>query len=176
MTEAEIHALSRMLDRLDYYKLLRIEHDATGPKVREAYHKMRRAFHPDAYLGHPDELRAAVAGIARRVNEGYQVLRDSGRRNAYNETLEKGQLRYSAETEDTLKTQVEAPEGTTPKGKKFFSQAKAAERTGDLATAVSTLKMALTFEADNEHFQRKLAELEAELKKKTKKSNPHAIR
>ena len=175
MTEAEIQALSRMLDRLDYYKLLRIEHDATAPKIREAYHQMRRGFHPDACHGKGPELRAAVGEIAKRVNEGYQVLRDSARRTAYDRALDQGQLRYSAATEESMKTEAAAVGGTTPNGKRFYKQSEAAERGGDFETAISTLKMAITFEPGNEHFETRLADLQARAPKK-KNSNPHAIR
>jgi DnaJ-class molecular chaperone len=164
-----------MLDRLDYYRLLRIERDATGPKVREAFHNMRRGFHPDAFHGREPELRVAVAEIAKRVNEGYQVLRDSARRAAYNRALDQGQLRYSAETEESMKTAEAAHGGTTPNGKRFFSQSETAERAGDFETAISTLKMAITFERENQHFQARLEDLQARAPKK-KKSNPHAIK
>lgn len=176
MTEAEIRALSRMLDRLDYYKLLRIDRDATAARVRQAYHKMRRSFHPDAFHGNAADLRGAVSQISKRVNEGYQVLRNATRRNAYDQALEQGQLRFSAVTEETMKTDAAAVGGTTANGKRFFSQSQAAERAGDLATAISTLKMAMTFETDNEHFKERLADLEARAPKKSKGSNPHAIR
>ena len=176
MTDAEIRALSRMLDRLDYYKLLRIDRDATAVRLREAYHKMRRSFHPDAFLAQPPDLRGAVSQISKRVNEGYQVLRDAARRGAYNKALEQGQLRFSAETEETMKTEAAAVGGTTANGKRFYAQSQAAERTGDFATAISTLKMAMTFESSNEHFKQKLADLEARAPKKAKDANPHAIR
>ncbi len=174
MTEADIRALSRMLDRLDYYKLLRIERDAPAQKVQQAYHKMRRVYHPDAFLNQGEELRQAVSQISKRVNEGYQVLRDSSRRSAYDKVLEQGRVRYTAQVDEERKSEAAAQGGTTPNGKRFYKQAEAFERSGDLETAVSTLKMALTFEPENEHFKQKLADLEARIPKK--KTNPHAIR
>lgn len=176
MTEAEIRALSRMLDRLDYYKLLRVERVAPVPTIHSAYRKMRRGFHPDAFHGHKAELRQAVSQISKRVNEGYNVLRDSGRRAAYDQGLDEGRLRYTAETDEEAKSQAAAPKGTTSNGRRCFSEAQTAERSGDLASAVSSMKMALRFEPENEHFKVRLADLEASIPKKKKPANPYVIR
>lgn len=174
MEHAEIRALARMLDRLDYYRLLRIEPGAPPARVRAAYHAMRRDFHPDAYLSCADEVRDAVSLISRRVNEGYQALRDPTRRSAYDRGLQEGRLRFTPETREAVREQAEAPRGQTPNGRRFFSRAEAAERRGDLAGAVADLKMALTFEPSNPHFRAKLEALQARLPRK--KGNPFAIR
>ena len=176
MTEAEIRALSRMLDRLDYYKLMRVERGSPVPKIHSAYRKMRRGFHPDAFLGHKADLREAVGQISKRVNEGYNVLRDAARRAAYDRGLEEGQLRYTAETDEAAKSEVAAQKGMTASGRRCFADAETAERTGDLVAAINSMKMALRFEAENEHFKAKLGELESRIPKKKKSANPYAIR
>jgi DnaJ-class molecular chaperone len=176
MTEAEIRALSRMLDRLDYYKLLRIERTAATPAIHTAYRSMRRGFHPDAYMSHEQDLRVAVGEISKRVNEGYQVLRDSARRAAYDQGLDEGRLRFTAETEEVARSEAAAPGGTTSNGKRCFSEMKTAERSGDLVGAINSIKMALRFEPENEHFKAKLEELQARAPKKKKSANPYTIK
>lgn len=176
MKDSEIQALARILDRVDYYRLLKVERSAAPPAVRAAYRRMRRNFHPDAYQHRSEELREAVSQIAKRVNEGYQVLRDSGRRAAYDRSLERGELRISTRTEEEAKEQAEERTGSTASGRRFFQEAVQAERAGDLVAAVKSIKMALTFEPSNEHLQQKLADLEAKVPKKAKSSNPFAIR
>lgn len=176
MTEAEIRALSRVLDRLDYYKLLRLERGAPAPAVHDAYRKMRRGFHPDAYMASDDELRTAVGQISKRVNEGYQVLRDSARRAAYDQSLEKGQLRFTADAEEVARSEKAAPGGTTANGKRCFGEMQTAERSGDLVGAVNSMKMGLRFEPENEHFKAKLEELQARIPKKKKSANPYTIK
>ena len=77
MKVEEIQALSRMLDRMDYYRLLRVAPQAQPAEIRSAYHRARREFHPDSFLDAEPDVRHAVDRIAKRVTEGYMVLRDS---------------------------------------------------------------------------------------------------
>ena len=55
---------------------------------------------------------------------------------------------------------VQAREGTTPNGKRFYRMAVDEERRGDRVRARAHMKMALTFEPENEHFQEKFASLQ----------------
>lgn len=175
MTPTEIHALARLLDRVDYYKLLRVERGAPLAEIRRAYHDSRRQFHPDAYLNAAAELREAVDRVAKRITEAYTTLRSAGRRAAYDRGLAEGRLRYSAEAEEAVRDETEAELGSTPNGRRFFALAREAERAGDAAKAVSHLRMALTFEPKNEAFKAKLAELEPRVKA-APASNPFRIR
>ena len=165
MRDPEILALDRLLDRVDYYRLLRVDRGADGGAIRAGYHRMRRELHPDGYLSSGAELRAALDRIARRLNEAYVVLRDSQRRAAYDRGLAEGQLRYQAEVADRVKTEREAASGTTPNGKRFFRMAMDALDSGDMTRAQSNLKMALTFEPKNDGIRAKLSEIEEQLEK-----------
>jgi DnaJ-class molecular chaperone len=161
MQADEIRALSRMLDRMDYYRLLRVERGAPIGEIRSAYHRSRREFHPDSFLAASGELRSAVDRIAKRVTEGYVVLRDSRRRASYDQGLDRGCLRYTQESEAAEREATRASLGATPNGRRFFSMALEAERAGDLVRALGQLKMALTFEPGNKHFRARLEELQA---------------
>ena len=165
MRAAEIHALGRLLDRMDYYRLLRVEHDAPLSQVRAAYHRARRQFHPDAYLTAEPGLREAVDRIARRITEAYLTLRRPQRRSVYDKGLEAGELRYGAEAEEATRAEAQAAQGRTPNGRRFFAMALDEERAGNLKKAVEHLKMALTFERNHEGFRSKLADLEAAQKR-----------
>ncbi len=159
MTGAEIRALARLIDRMDYYRLLRVDPQAPLPKIRAAYRRARRQFHPDAYLREEPGLRDAVDLISRRIIEAYMVLRNSAERADYNKGLDEGKLRYQPESGGQGGRAVKGQEGKTPKGRRFFTLAMAEERGGNLAQAIGHLKMALTFERDNEHFRQKLEAL-----------------
>ena len=164
MSPKEIHALARLLDTMDYYKLLRVSGSAGSAEIRSAFHEARRRMHPDTYLSAEPEVRSAVDHIARRITEAYTTLRTPARRNAYDEKLAEGQLRFVAETREAARETLEAELGTTANGKKFFALAQEAERSGDVEKAVSQLKTALMFEAGNEAFKAKLAELKTRVK------------
>ncbi|MFQ5697797.1 MAG: DnaJ domain-containing protein [Myxococcota bacterium] len=160
MGPAEIRALARMLERLDYYRLLRVARDASSREIRAAYHRARREFHPDAFLSQDPELQADVDRIARRITESYVVLRDPNRRQRYDRGLEAGSLRLTPEAEGAKRDEEESRRGRTPNGRRFFALCVEEERRGDLARALSHLRMALTFEAGNPHFLERLADLE----------------
>jgi DnaJ-class molecular chaperone len=171
MEGSDIRALARMLDRVDYYRLLRIERDAQAHEVRSAYQAMRREFHPDRHRAGDEDTREAVDQIAKRLNESYSVLRDASRRNAYDHGLEDDRLRYTPETADEVKEETQAASGATPSGRKFFALAREDELRGDTEKAHANVKMAMTFEPSNPYFKAKLEELTAKLPKKDAKSS-----
>jgi len=113
----EIKALARTIDRVDYYRLLKLEPSASSEALRNAYHAARRRFHPDAYLAQAEDVRDAVDVIARRITEGYLVLRDRTRRAAYDSALSNGQVRYNPDLEQEKKVEADAARGTTPNGR-----------------------------------------------------------
>jgi DnaJ-class molecular chaperone len=168
MEPAEIRALASKLDELDYFGLLGLPRGAPAAEVRAAYHRSRRELHPDAYLGAEPELRACVDHIATRITEAYVVLRDPPRRSAYEKSLGSGERRYTAAAADEVRKESAEQLGRTPNGRRFYALALEAERQGDVARALSQLKMALTFEGTNERFKAKLAELQARLPRKGK--------
>jgi len=161
---AEIKALARVIDRLDYYRLLKLEPGADASAVRVAYHDARRRYHPDCFLADSADVRDAVDRIARRITEGYLVLRDRQRRAAYDAALSTGELRLSAEKEEAAKTEAAASRGATPNGRRYYTLCEEAERQGNLGNAIRSLKTAITFEPKNEAFKTKLAALEAAAK------------
>lgn len=160
---AELRALAKMLDELDYYELLETPRGAGGGTLREAYHAASRRFHPDANRRLDPELRSIVERIAKRVTEAYSVLRDPQRRRLYDEALSRCdgvrrlQLVESAAAA-SHRTRDER-EGRTPQGRRFFAQATADLGRGDRVAALRNLQMALTYEPENPLFQSRLADL-----------------
>jgi DnaJ-class molecular chaperone len=171
----EIKALARVIDRVDYYRLLKLEQSANADALRSAYHDARRRFQPDAYQAQPEDVRNAVDVIARRITEGYLVLRDRTRRAAYDSALSTGQLRYNPELEQEKRTEADAARGTTPNGKRYFNLFLQEERAGDLVKAHAHLKTAVTFEPKNAALRAKLDAIEAQLKALRKKAKPTIV-
>jgi DnaJ-class molecular chaperone len=164
MKGEEIRALSRLMNGMDYYRLLRVDKNAPSQKIRHAYHRARRQFHPDAHLSSEPDLRKSVDLVARRITEAYMTLRNPEQRAAYDEGLKRGELRYHAEIADAVRQESSAAAGRTPNGRRFFALALAEERAGNLSKAASHVKMALTFERNHAGFQGKLEELQSRLK------------
>jgi curved DNA-binding protein CbpA len=162
----EIQALARILDELDYYRLLRVEPGATAAELKRAYFASSRAFHPDANRHLPPEFQASVARIAKRVTEAYSVLRDPRRRAAYDRRRAEGRgtRMQLAEAEAEAGRNEAQQRGRTPQGRQYFALAEADLLRGDLAAAARNLRTALTFEPQNALFRRKLAELRPRLR------------
>lgn len=158
----ELRAFAAMLDQLDYYELLELDRGAGAEAVRRAYHRSSRRFHPDAWRHAPEDLREAATRIAARLSEAYAVLRDPGRRRAYDRQIGAdpaarrlgiGQAAAAARAEGAARS------GRTGKGRRFFEAARRELRRGDRAAALRSLQMALAFEPDNPHFEGALAAL-----------------
>jgi len=159
MAPTEIKALARIIDELDYYQLLHLKPSASPRDVKLAFHSTSRVFHPDANRHLDDDLRSAVANIAKRVTEAYQVLRDSRRRGAYDDQLESGgssRIRLAVAHSTGSRQDTETRQGRTPQGRQYFNLASLDAKRGDWAAAARQLQTALTFEPDNEFFKSEL--------------------
>ena len=161
LAPTEIKALARILDELDYYRLLHIEPGAGAVEVKRAYFASSRVFHPDANRHLPEDLQGAVARIAKRVTEAYSVLRDPRRRAAYDRRLAAGSgMRMQlAEAEAEAERSETQQRGQTPQGRQYFARAEADLARGDRTAAARNLQTALTFEPGNALFRQKLAGL-----------------
>jgi len=165
LATAEIRALAKVIDELDYYQLLEIPREATTSELKRAYYESSRRFHPDANRHLEGELRTALEAIAKRLTEAYSIVRDPRRRKAYDQRLrdEGGSLRMQLADADAAVSQGPEEVATTSKGKRFYLLAQQELGRGDLASAAQNLQMARTFEPENKAFQQKLEEIRARL-------------
>jgi len=164
ITPNEVRALASLVDELDYYQLLEISRDAPASAVKRAYYAVTRRLHPDANRDLPGPDRESLEGVARRVSEAYQVLRDGRRRKAYDAQLGSGSSTRMQLAEAEAQAEKEALEhhsGHTPNGRRFFNLARADIDRGDLSAASRNLRTALTFEPSNDYFKKKLQEVTA---------------
>jgi DnaJ-class molecular chaperone len=160
LAPTEIKALARIIDELDYYQLLHLDRGASPTDVKRAYHSSSRAFHPDANRHLDPDQQNAIASIAKRITEAYQVLRDPRRRRAYEGKLASGagfRIRLAEAKTEGGRRDTEARLGRTPQGRQYFNLALADAKRQDWQAAVRNLKTALAFEPDNSGFKSELA-------------------
>jgi hypothetical protein len=70
-----------------HYEVLGVAPDADQDAVRRAYTALARTHHPDRQAGRPLADRIVADRKMREVNAAWQVLRDPGRRVAYDASL-----------------------------------------------------------------------------------------
>jgi DnaJ-class molecular chaperone len=162
LAPAEIKALIKLMDELDYYQILEVPRDAPTSAIKQGYYAVSRRYHPDANRSLRGEARRNLEQVAKRVTEAYSVLRNARRRRAYDGQLAKDQhavrIRLAeADTQAEKKTQ-EDHLGTTPNGRRFFALARGDIDRNDLGSAIRNLQMALTYEPANQFFKQKLKE------------------
>lgn len=66
----------------DYYEILGLKRDADDKEIKSAYRRMARKWHPDLHPAH--EKKEAEAQF-KRINEAYEVLKDSEKRARYDQ-------------------------------------------------------------------------------------------
>jgi hypothetical protein len=84
-----VRARMQLVDDGDYFALLGVPHEATGYEVRRAFLELRRAFDPSRVLT-PEvaDLADEVRKITLVLEEAYDILKDSARRERYRRAIE----------------------------------------------------------------------------------------
>ncbi len=84
-----VRARAQIVDDGDYFAVLGVARDATGYEVRRAFLELRRAFDPSRMLT-PEvlDLTADVRKITLVLEEAYEILKDTARRDRYRRAIE----------------------------------------------------------------------------------------
>ena len=84
-----VRARAQLVDDGDYFAVLGVARDATGYEVRRAFLELRRAFDPSRMLT-PDvaDLAPEVRKITVVLEEAYEILKDTARRDRYRRAIE----------------------------------------------------------------------------------------
>ncbi|MEE2679329.1 MAG: J domain-containing protein [Myxococcota bacterium] len=157
LAPAEIQALARIMDELNYYQLMHVAPGASPREVKASYYATSRTFHPDANRHVSGELRRAIVEIAKRVSEAYAVLRDPRRREAYDQMLEDRRgvrLRLAQAAEESRQQGENAVH--TPQGRQYWNLAQTDIARKDWPAAARNLQTALAFEPSNAAVRRAL--------------------
>jgi hypothetical protein len=87
-----VRARMALVDEADYFAILGVPRGATGYEIRRAYVELRRAFEPTRLLSTPalTPLLGDVQKIVTVLEEAYEILRDSARRERYRNAIDAG--------------------------------------------------------------------------------------
>ena len=77
----------------NYYEILEVDKNASQEVIEKAYKALAKKYHPDLQTG---EKQLQYAEKMKIINEAYDVLSDSMKRQQFNEQLQKEQLQNQA--------------------------------------------------------------------------------
>ena len=160
------------LDKLDYYTLLGIPEDADEAAIRTAFRKFARRYHPDRFVGKPQDKIERASRIYSRGGEAFQVLSHKDTRAEYDKRLASGEIRLSAEDQDRAIMRAEQGEPEkkkvqpirTPAALAIFKKAVAATKRKDFRGAWKLMKRAMEEEPNNEFLEDRFARIDAYLR------------
>ncbi|MEE2828069.1 MAG: DnaJ domain-containing protein [Myxococcota bacterium] len=188
----EVETLHGVLEELDYYRLLKLRSGAPIPQVEKAFAEQSQVFHPDRVFGVRDpQFMKKVTAIFKKVNEGYQVLRDPDLKKMYDQKL--GVRKNDADnpvhsagkhahvskaTLEQEKAALAADEVVSDKrARKYWDLAQIAESNQDWNGVVMNIQFALNYDPDNVLLKQKVADAKIKMRTKNKKNkNPYKIK
>jgi curved DNA-binding protein CbpA len=155
---AFLDRIEPVLDKLNHFELLDVGADASGEAIQAAFHRVASGIHPD-------QLRRDLTGAQRerltivyaRVAGAYRVLRDPDQRARY---VREEVAREEAAGDEGLDEQ-DALALLSPKAQRHYRRARTALTTGDRASALLNLKMALALHPKSSVLLAALAELQS---------------
>lgn len=133
-------AMSRQLPGMDHYQVLEAPRAATRAQIITASEEQKRRFDPGTY---PPVVRESVQTINRRIDEATAVLKDAGRRAAYDKLLQERGSRKGADASIHQRlTQRSIAEQN-------FARAQQLAMNEDYYGAIVLLKQAVEYTPDN---------------------------
>ena len=131
-------ALSRQLPSLDHYQILDVPRGAARAQVLTSYEDLKKKYDTTTY---PPIVRDAVLTINRRLDEAWNVLKDSVQRQAYDKLLQQRSAQMPGELQKRLTQRVIAEQN--------FTKARDLSAAGDYYGAIVLLRQAVEFAPDH---------------------------
>lgn len=159
----ELNSVSKVIDDLDYYQILKLDQMAFDEDIKRAYFEESRIYHPDKYFEEPPEVQEKINKIFKRVCEAYKVLSDQEKRALYTKLVTgSDRQKYLRFDLRLLKAETEKKEdeGSNPLAKKYFKMAKTAFQNKDFKGAKINLQLAIKVDPNNQTFAAKLKEVD----------------
>jgi curved DNA-binding protein CbpA len=142
----EVEHLYANVDSMDYYSFLGVERWATMDKIRKAYYRAAKEFHPDKHLHlTSDTLKNKLNAIFSHLTGVYKILTDPKERREYDRLLQIKPVRLRSGTEK--KSNTELATARYSEGKEAFRRESYAEAEAlfSQATYLDSLKPAYHF-------------------------------
>ncbi len=157
--DAYVLEIHKVLDQLDYYRLLGVTADDDRPAIKKMFYKIAAKFHPDRNRDASETVRDALYDIYKRLNEAYRVLGDAEQREMYDRALTMGKKRLELDDRRALKPKRPEETITSRSAQQFYRQAVAAMKEGQWLQAELHAQVALGHEKDSTAIQELIAQI-----------------
>ncbi len=148
-TNALMKDIDAMVERVvgvTYYEMLDVRTRDPAEKIKQAFYRLARRYHPDYNRHLPADYQDRLHGVFTRIHEAYSVLTNPGSRSRYDRELVKSAGTGWARPKETKKA--------APTAEDIFHQGQAAYAKGDYAGSAESFRWAakLAPTKSNYHF------------------------
>lgn len=152
-----------LIEEQSYYEILRLPSGAPLADVKAAFHEFALDVHPDRYVDAEPEDAAVASEIFKRGVEAYKILSNRKTREAYDEGLLAGRLRYvegrPKSVAPVARTLTLEEIALRPKAKQHALKADRFLAAGRLDDARIALVNAIQEDFDNDDLKEKLNDI-----------------
>jgi len=158
---AQLKTILAKMERMDYYQILGASPEDDERTIRKKFYARSKKYHPDRYhyVDNPT-FKQLITEVYKNIAEAYNILKEPKVRHDYDQALREDRaanLRWSPQKAEQDKKPYDG--GTGP-GAKYYRLAQQAVVARNWANARNNIKLALSMEPDNEHFQALRDEIE----------------
>lgn len=134
------------LGRKDYYSILDVcRDDFSLSQLKTNYYTLAKRYHPDKYRKYnSEELNELLEIILNQINSAYECLKDSGKKQKYDDEINSVDLRISLPGG----VQVQPSLNTEEMSKSFFQQGRSLVTAQKYAEAIPLLRRAVQIKPD----------------------------
>ena len=112
---------------VDYYKILKVEADASDEAIKKSFRTLAKLYHPDTCVNKSEEEKAKNAEMLRLVYEAYEVLKDDVKRLEYDKVYYE-QMRIKRNKERKNKETKEENTSTLKKIQNAYKEVRKEEK------------------------------------------------
>lgn len=151
----QIAKAAAMLDRMDYYQVLKLQVGASPKEIKLAFFRQSKTWHPDRFFRRvPEKTYRDVMNVYKRISEAYAILRDPQVKRVYDQRItgpnRAQHLRYDrVKEEQAERAKKDEDIARTDMGRKYAKMAFQAMKGRNFAGAEINFKLAIAAEPDN---------------------------
>lgn len=118
----KVENLYTSIEAINHYDILGIEKQASNDKIKKAYYRAAKEFHPDRHFSLPSiEMKNKLNTIFSKITEAYRILSDPLMRSKYDQQLSYGTARIEKSAAEIAK--IKFSEGVAAFRRKSYSEA-----------------------------------------------------